>query len=149
MADNGNGVYIASPASTVGLVVYGGTKSAAVSTDEGDRLLYTEESTEVWFTDYGFGQLTDGQAVIAIDPLFAKTVNLTEPYHVFVQAYGDAEIYVTGRTATQFEVRLRAGDDAVEFSYRLVARRLQYEDTRLAPVPEQSVNQAAPAGDQP
>ncbi len=149
MADNGNGVYIASPASTVGLVVYGGTKSAAVSTDAGDRLLYTEESTEVWFTDYGFGQLTDGQAVMIIDPLFAKTVNLAEPYHVFVQAYGDAEIYVTGRTATQFEVRLRAGDDAVEFSYRVVAKRLQYEDTRLAPVPGQSVNQAAPAGDQP
>jgi len=31
----------------------------------------------------------------------------------------------TGYTATQFEVHLRAGDDTVEFSYRLVAKRLQ------------------------
>lgn len=146
-ADNGNGVRIFSPNGTTALVVSGGTKNAAVSTDEGERLLYTEESTEVWFTDYGFGQLSDGEAVITIDPLFAQTVNLDEPYHVFVQAYGDAEIYVTGRTPAQFEVRLRDGDDAVEFSYRLVAKRLAYENTRLAPAP--SAVQVEPAGDLP
>jgi hypothetical protein len=148
-ADNGNGVQISTPDGTIGLVVQGGAKSAAVSTDAGDRLLYTEESTEVWFTDYGFGQLNDGQAVIAIEPLFAQTVNLAEPYHVFVQAYGDAEIYVTGRTMTQFEVHLRAGDDTVEFSYRIVAKRANYEHIRLAPLSGQTMQQAAPTGDLP
>ena len=54
------------------------------------RLLYVEESTEVWFSDYGFGQLVDGVAIVPIDPIFVQTVNLNEPYLVFVQAYGDA-----------------------------------------------------------
>ena len=112
-----------------------GTKSAVVRTGGGDRLLYSEESTQVWFSDYGFGTLQNGVAVILIDPLFAQTVNLQEPYHVFLQAYGDAELYVTDRTATQFQVRLRAGEPNVEFSYRIVAKRLGYEEHRLEPAP--------------
>lgn len=138
----GNGVSISTPTGKVGLIVSGGSKSAVVATDDGARLLYTEESTEVWFTDYGFGQLISGQAVITIDPLFAQTVNLTEPYHVFLQAYGDATLYVTNRTATGFEVHSREADATVEFSYRLVALRLGYENTRLerAPWADNDVN---------
>lgn len=128
---NGNGIRISVPAGKVGYEVIGGTKSAVVGTDDGARLLYTEESTEVWFTDYGFGQLEDGLAAIPIDAIFAQTVNLEEPYHVFVQVYGDAEIYVTDRTAASFEVHLRDGDPGVEFSYRIVGKRLGYEDDRL------------------
>ncbi len=134
-SSNGNGVYISAPAGHTGLNVAGGTKNAVVSTDEGSKLLYSEESTEVWFTDYGFGQLEDGVAVITIDEGFAQTVNLEEPYHVFVQVYGDAEIYISGRTPTSFEVHLRDGDPNVEFSYRIVAKRLGYEDDRLEPAP--------------
>ena len=128
---SGNGVYVSTPAGKSGLVVSGGSKSAAVATEDGARLLYSEEATEVWFADYGFGKLEDGKAVIAIDPLFAQTVNLDELYHVFVQAYGDAELYVSTRTATSFEVHAREGDGAVEFSYRIVAKRLGFEGERL------------------
>lgn len=131
----GNGVYISGASGKIGLTVAGGSKNAVVATDEGSRLLYSEEATEVWFSDYGFGQLQDGKAVIAIDPLFAQTVNLAEPYHVFVQVYGDAEVYVADRLPGSFEVHLRDGDPAVEFSYRLVAKRLGFEEERLAPAP--------------
>ena len=132
----GNGVTISTPAGKTGLTVGAGTKNAVVRTADGSRLLYTEESTEVWFTDYGFGKLEDGVAVVAIDPTFAQTVNLQEePYHVFVQVYGNAEVYVTDRTSTQFQVRLRAGDPNVEFSYRVVAKRLGYEGHRLERAP--------------
>jgi len=131
----GNGVYISAPAGKTGLNVASGSKSAVVRTNDGSRLLYTEESTEVWFTDYGFGKLQNGAAVVTIDPLFAQTVNLNEPYHVFVQAYGNASLYVTNRTPTSFEVRLHDGDPNVEFSYRIVAKRLGYEDQRLERAP--------------
>lgn len=132
----GNGVRISVPTGKVGLEVIDGTKNAVVRTEDGRRLLYTEEATEVWFTDYGFGELRDGTAVVPIDPTFAQTVNLNdEPYHVFVQVYGDAEVYVTDRTPTQFEVRLRDGDPSVEFSYRIVGKRLGYEDHRLERAP--------------
>lgn len=110
-----------------------GTKSSIAATDDGDRLLYAEEATEVWFADYGFGQLQNGTAVVPIDGVFAQTVNLDEPYHVFIQVYGNAEVYVSNRTASQFEVRLRDGVPDVEFSYRLVAKRAGYEEQRLRP----------------
>lgn len=134
-SDVGNGVYVSAPAGKTGLNVAGGTKNAVVRAEGGSRLLYTEESTEVWFTDYGFGRLQNGVAVIAVDPLFAQTVNLNEPYHVFVQPYGDANLYVANRTPTGFEVRLHDGDPNAEFSYRIVAKRLGYETTRLERAP--------------
>jgi hypothetical protein len=133
---NGNGIYVTVPAGKKGLQVASGTKSAVVGTSDGSRLLYTEESTEVWFTDYGFGTLLEGVAVVTIDPIFAQTVNLAEPYHVFVQAYGPAEMYVTNRTPTSFEVHLLDGDASAEFSYRLVASRRGYEADRLERAPE-------------
>lgn len=130
---NGNGVYISAP--NQGLNVASGTKNAVVATANGARLMYTEESSQVWFTDYGFGRLQNGRVTVTLDSLFAQTVNLDEPYHVFVQSYGDAELYVTNRTRTGFEVRARDGDPSAEFSYRLVAKRLGFEQKRLERAP--------------
>jgi hypothetical protein len=134
-AGDGNGVYISADASKTGLTVAGGSKNAVVPTDDGSRLLYCEESTEVWFSDYGFGQLDDGFAVVHIDLVFSQTVNLNEPYHVFIQPYGNAELYVTERTSDQFTVYLRDGDAEADFSYRIVAKRSGFEGTRLARAP--------------
>jgi len=134
-SDYGKGVYISVPVGKIGLTVASGTKNAVVATDDGARLLYVEEATEVWFADYGFGALEDGVAVIPIDPLFAQTVNLDEPYLVFVQAYGDAESYVSDLGPEGFVVRSREGHANAGFSYRVVARRLGYEGARLARAP--------------
>ena len=128
-----SGVYISVPAGRPGLQVSSGTKSAVVVTSQGSRSLYTEESTAVWFTDYGFGQLQAGRASISIDPVFAETVNLKEPYHVFVQLNDAAAdgVAVINKTASSFEVReLRNGSSNAEFSYRLVAKRKSYEQCR-------------------
>ncbi len=133
---NSNGVYISAPLGKTGLNVGGGTKNAIVPTSQGARKLYTEESTQVWFSDYGYGTMQNGSASITIDPLFAETVNITEKYHVFIQPYGDAVLYVSKRTPTEFEVRSRDGDTNVEFSYRLVAKRKGYEQTRLEHEPD-------------
>jgi hypothetical protein len=133
VSEDGNGVTISSPSGSTGLVVYRGSKSAAVPTSDGDRLLYNEEATEVLFSDYGFGQLENGYARVEIDPTFAETVNSTLPYHVFLQAYGDAELYVSNRTPTSFEVWAAesANDVNVEFSFRIVAKRIGFENERL------------------
>ena len=72
------GVYVSVPAGQAGLQVASGTKSAIVPTSQGSRSLYSEEATEVWFTDYGFGQLQAGRTSVSIDPLFAETVNLNK-----------------------------------------------------------------------
>jgi len=72
---------------------------------------------------------------VAIDPLYAQTVNLAEPYHMFLQVYGDAELYVTNREADGFDVHLRDGKPDVEFSYRIVATRFGFEDARMERAP--------------
>ena len=131
---SGKGVFISTNGGQ-GLQVVGGSKNAVVGTSDGARALYTEESTEVWFTDYGFGRLTKGRAYVELDPRFAETVSLDAAYHVFVQPYGDADVYVAQRTATGFEVIRRGGDKQVEFSYRVVARRKGFEGRRLERAP--------------
>jgi hypothetical protein len=135
VSTNGGGVWISVPTGQTGLTVSSGTKNAVVDAGDGSRLLYSEEATEVWFSDYGFGQLEGELAVVPIDAIYARTVNLEEPYHVFVQVYGDADVYVSNRTSKQFEVHLREGEPNVEFSYRIVAKRLGYEDDRLERAP--------------
>jgi hypothetical protein len=128
------GVYIKTNGGA-GLQVVGGSKNAVVATASGARALYTEESSEVWFTDYGFGRLANGRARILLDPTFAQTVNAEEPYHVFVESYGRAELYVAERTPVGFVVEVLQGDPKAEFSYRVVAKRRGFEAARLERAP--------------
>ncbi len=131
-SDSGYAVYSEGDFHATGDITADGSKSAVVDTEDyGKRKLYAVESSEVWFEDIGSAKLVDGEATVTIDPIFAQTVNLGDEYHVFVQVYGDAEVYVTDRTPTQFEVRLREGDPNVEFSYRIAGKRLEYEDVHL------------------
>jgi hypothetical protein len=136
----GNGVYISVPAGQAGLNVASGTKNAVVRTADGSRLLYTEESTEVWFTDYGTGQLQDGRAIVRIDPRFAETVNLSQTYHVFLTPLGEEIVIlnVAAKDPTSFTVVGKALDGkpaTCSFDYRIVARRLGYENQRLERAP--------------
>ncbi len=113
-----------------------GTKSAVVQTqDHGWRSLYAMESPEVLFEDVGTAQLTDGQAVVPIDPIFAQTVNLEQPYQVFLTPQGGyCALYVAEKTTASFTVRAQEGSSCqIAFDYRIIAKRLGYEDVRLEP----------------
>jgi hypothetical protein len=112
-----------------------GTKSAVVGTEDyGRRALYAVESPNNWFEDFGSARLVDGQATVAIEPIFAQTVNLTRDYHVFVTPLGDCPLYVIDKKPTSFAVRAMDGRTcSITFDYRIVARRLGYEDLRLEP----------------
>ncbi len=110
-----------------------GTKSAAVPLASGAMVkVFSTESPEVWFEDYGFGQLAGGTGRVVIDPSFAQTASLNG-YHVFVTPKGDCKgLYVTNETNNSFEVReLGGGQSSVAFDYRIVAHRKGYETVRL------------------
>lgn len=109
-----------------------GTKSASVTIQDEQRLMYAIESPEVWFEDFGEGRLENGAAVVTIDPLFAEAVDL-EAYHVYVTPLGDCQgLYVSNKTATSFEVHeLGNGSADIAFDYRIVAHRADYEGVRL------------------
>lgn len=117
-----------------------GTKNAAVPLKNGKMVkVFSMESPEVWFEDFGSGQLTGGITTIQLDPKFAQTVNLAKGYHVFVTPKGDCKgLYVTNESNNSFEVReLSGGQSSINFDFRIVAHRNGYEKTRMpaAPLP--------------
>jgi len=118
--------------------VVNGTKSASVATSKGNQLLYCTESPEVWFEDLGSGQLVNGQVTINLDPLYIETivVDETHPMHVFIQMEGESnDVYVVPGT-TSFTVKERNnGTSNAKFSYRIVAKRVNYQDHRFGSDP--------------
>ncbi|MFQ6101352.1 MAG: hypothetical protein ACE5OS_08980 [Anaerolineae bacterium] len=114
-----------------------GSKSAVVRTaNHGQRLLYAVESPEVWFEDFGSAALVDGEITVSFDPLFAETVNLEDEYHVFVTplCQEPALLFVTDKDVTGFTVQgvtLDGQPSHCSFDYRIVAKRLGYENLRL------------------
>lgn len=111
-----------------------GTKSAIVMTSRGATELFTEEATTVLFTDYGNGRLNQGQARIELDPYFLETVTIDDshPMMVFVQLEDAAQgVYVKKNTKGFEVIELAKGQSNARFSYRVVAHRKGYEDTRL------------------
>jgi hypothetical protein len=114
-----------------------GSKSAKVKRDDGSSvLLFCEESAEVYFSDYGEGQLVEGHAHIDLDPVFLQTVtiNASNPLKAFVQLEGDCKgVYITNKTARGFDVvELQGGASNAPFSYRVMCKRKYFEGARLS-----------------
>ncbi len=123
-----------------GNLACGGSKSAVVPVDGGSRkvALYAVEAPENWFEDFGSGRLSSGAAAIRLEPTFAQTVNTDLDYHVFLTPNGDSRgLYISAKTKTSFEVREQGGgSSSISFDYRIVARRRNYENIRLADMTE-------------
>jgi hypothetical protein len=125
-----------------------GTKSAAVEVEPADyRLVYSQESPECWFEDFGEGQLVNGRAHIELDPLFLKTVTVDQQNQmkVFIQL-NDPDCNGTAviRGTQGFDVvELMNGKGSASFTYRVVAKRRGYESVRLAPMSGETPEQIA------
>ncbi len=115
-------------------VVANGTKTASVGTSKGNQLLYVTESPEVWFEDVGTGRLVNGEAHIEMDPLFLETVviDAEHPMHAFIQLQGDCNGVFVETGTTGFQVReLQHGSSNAPFSYRVMAKRVHFQDHRF------------------
>jgi hypothetical protein len=112
-----------------------GIKTAIVETnDYGWRHLYAVESPGNWFEDFGTAQLDAGQVTVNLEPIFDQTVNTAQPYHVFVTPLGDCSLFVSEKGTESFTVKAMGGLQCnIQFDYRIVAKRLGYEDLRLGP----------------
>ncbi|MGA8490735.1 MAG: hypothetical protein WB711_09955 [Terriglobales bacterium] len=119
---------------TLGDTTATGSKSAVVPLQSGEMVkVFSMESPEVWFEDFGSGRLSRGAVAISLESKFSQTVDLSMGYHVFLTPKGDCKgLYVTGETNRGFEVReLGGGESGVEFDYRIVAHRKGYEAERM------------------
>jgi hypothetical protein len=128
--------FFVGPVRVEGDFVVTGEKFATVQMDNGEyRGVSCQESPEVWFEDFGEGQLVAGRTHIELEPLFLQTVTISDkhPMKVFIQL-NDENCNGTAvkRGATGFDViELQNGTSNASFSYRIVAKRKGYENRRL------------------
>jgi len=127
-----------------------GTVNTIVNDLEGNRVaLSCPEAPENLFQDYGSGQLVNGRARIALDPILSKNivVDAAHPLRVFVQLEGDCNgVYVTNKNAEGFDVvELMNGNSNTPFTWTVTANRAdellpdgtvaRYSEERFAPAP--------------
>jgi hypothetical protein len=117
--------------------------------------IYAMQSAENWLEDAGSGQLSNGSVRIQLDAAFEQTVNAGVEYHVFLTPNGDSKgLYVSHKTATSFEVHEQGGGvSSIAFDYRIMVKRVGYENVRLEdlterlrqhPLPEQKARPVVP-----
>lgn len=109
-------------------IIGNGSVSTLVDDSAGNkRVLFAPEAPEILFEDYGVGKLQNGSVYIEIDPLFAKSIHVSEkhPLKVFIQLEGECNgVFVTEKTASGFLVKeLNGGTSNTPFSYHIVANR--------------------------
>lgn len=96
------------------------------------RIMFAPEAPEIVFQDYGIGQLVNGEANIALDPILKKSLHIDSkhPLKVFVTLEGDCNgVYVTNKSADGFTVKeLQNGKSNVPFSWQIVANRADTKD---------------------
>lgn len=111
-----------------------GAKAASVPTSKGNQLLYCVESPEIWFEEIGHAQLNNGKATIQLDELFLETVVIdnTHPMEVFLQEMDETNGLIVKAGTTSFDVKEKAnGSSNAKFSYRILAKRKNYQDHRF------------------
>ncbi len=119
-------------------VITNGTKSASVGTSKGNQLLYVTETPGVWFEDIGRGKLVNGYVKITLDPIFLETVFIDDkhPISVFLQEEGDSKgLYVVPQKDGFLVKEKQGGTSNIEFSYRIMAKRLHFQDHRFGSDP--------------
>jgi hypothetical protein len=114
-----------------------GTKSAVIRFPDGaHRLLYSLESPESWFEDFGRAKLARGRVKVKLDRKFVAVAD-TKDYQVFLTPEGDSHgLFLSAKNGAGFEVREQQigrtiGTSSIAFSYRLVARRKDVKASRF------------------
>jgi hypothetical protein len=145
LSTSGIGVYGSSPGGQAGrfdgdVVIIGNLTvsgnfphTAAVPSSDGTlRRMYSPQSAEAYYEDFGQGSLTNGVGRVALDADFAALV-MSDTYHVFLTARGDCRgLFISSQDTSGFEVReMQSGTSSIGFSYRLMARPRNTPSTRL------------------
>ena len=127
--NSGATVYISKPVQISSSLSVSGTKNRVVSTDQyADRLLYCYETPSPMFGDIGEGVLgEDGKCYVWLDPVFVQTIS-TNQYQVFLQRYGEGDIYVSDRRSGCFVV---TGTPGTAFGWEIKAKQKDFDQRRL------------------
>ncbi|NBH24651.1 hypothetical protein D3Z60_02305 [Lachnospiraceae bacterium] len=131
-----------------GSLTVNGTKSRISKTQNySNRLLYCYETTKPYFGDIGEATLDEnGTCYIFVDDIFYETINTDCQYQVFLQKYGQGDVWVEERKPNYFLIK---GTPNLKFAWELKARQLGFETERIEKFvqeePEEAINYEAEA----
>jgi hypothetical protein len=83
--------------------------------------------------DTGTAQLIHGQAIVRLDPAFARAIDTTRTYQVFLTPGGDTRgLYVASKGPSSFVVReVQGGRATLDFDYHIYATALGQGQMRM------------------
>jgi len=124
---------------SAGSIVSFGSKNCAEPTENyGIRLLNAVEAPELKYYDSGVIYLQNGEATVHLDPIFLECIEpdteLT-PWQIWVQCYGENDVYVSEVGKDYFKVKERNGGIGNnKVVWRFEATRKNYAGIRLMEV---------------
>ena len=95
----------------------------------GCRAINAYETAEYYFGDIGEGIIgEDGLCYITIEDIFSEVVNTKHIYQVFLQKYGNGDVWIKDRKENYFIVE---GTPNTSFAWEIKAKRRGYESNRM------------------
>ena len=95
----------------------------------GCRAINAYETAEYYFGDIGEGIIgEDGLCYITIEDIFSEVVNTKHIYQVFLQKYGNGDVWIKNREENYFIVE---GTPNTSFAWEIKAKRRGYESNRM------------------
>lgn len=107
-----------------------GTKNRIIETENyAERLQYCYETPTPMFGDVGEGAIDKtGKCYVWLDDVFAETIDTDVQYQIFLQAYGEGNVYVNERSPSYFVV---CGTPGLAFGWEIKAVQKGYDTVRL------------------
>ena len=108
-----------------------GTKNRIVKTENySERLQYCYETPTPMFGDVGEGAIDKtGKCYVWLDDVFAETIDTDVQYQIFLQAYGEGNVYVNERSPSYFVVC--GAPPGLAFGWEIKAVQKGYDTVRL------------------
>ena len=109
--------------------VYGAKNRIIETENYAERLQYCYETPTPMFGDVGEGAIDKtGKCYVWLDDVFAETIDTDVQYQVFLQAYGEGNVYVNERSPSYFVV---CGTPGLAFGCEIKAVQRGYDTIRL------------------
>lgn len=109
--------------------VYGAKNRIVETENYAERLQYCYETPTPMFGDVGEGKMDEtGKCMIYLDDMFAETIDTDVQYQVFLQAYGEGNVYVNERSPSYFVI---CGTPGLAFGWEIKAVQKGYDTVRL------------------
>lgn len=116
-----------------------GNKSRAVATDNfGYKTLSAYETPTPYFGDIGEGVLdSNGECIVFIDEILAECIDSDCKYQVFLQKYGEGDLWIAERNTDYFIVK---GTANLSFGWELKAIQRDFNGVRFAELDQNTVD---------